>query len=64
MVIDVSPKAPQEETYMGDGVYASFDGYQIKLRAPRMEGNSEIFLEPNVYDAVRAYGAKIWELAP
>ncbi|MFA5897677.1 MAG: hypothetical protein WC829_01060 [Hyphomicrobium sp.] len=64
MSVDVSPKAPQEETYMGDGVYASFDGYQIKLRAPRAEGDHEIYLEPGVYGAVRAYGAKIWELKP
>jgi hypothetical protein len=23
------------ETYLGDGLYASFDGWQVKLRAPR-----------------------------
>ena len=23
-----------DETYLGDGLYASFDGYQIWLRAP------------------------------
>jgi hypothetical protein len=28
----------EHETYLGDGAYASFDGYQIRLRAPRSEG--------------------------
>jgi hypothetical protein len=37
-----------EETYLGDGLYASFDGYQIKLRAPREEGDQEVYLEPSV----------------
>jgi hypothetical protein len=35
----------QKETYLGDGLYASFDGYQIKLRAPRENGDHEVFLE-------------------
>jgi hypothetical protein len=33
------------ETYLGDGLYASFDGYQVKLRAPREGGDHEVFLE-------------------
>jgi hypothetical protein len=28
----------QREEYLGDGLYASFDGYQIRLRAPRENG--------------------------
>lgn len=28
-----------EETYIGDGLYASFDGYMITLRAPREHGD-------------------------
>jgi hypothetical protein len=27
------------ETYLGDGLYASFDGWQVKLRAPRDGGD-------------------------
>lgn len=27
------------EVYLGDGLYASHDGYQIKLRAPREGGD-------------------------
>jgi hypothetical protein len=33
------------ETYLGDGLYASWDGYQIRLRAPRDGGDHEVFLE-------------------
>ena len=36
---------PCNETYLGDGLYASFDGWQIKLRAPREGGDHEVFLE-------------------
>ncbi len=43
------------ETYLGDGVYASFDGYQIKLRAPRPDGDHEVYLEPQVFDALSTY---------
>lgn len=37
------------ETYLGDGLYASFDGYQIRLRAPRGEGDHEVFLEHQTF---------------
>lgn len=36
----------ENETYIGDGVYASFDGYQIWLRTPREQGDHEIALDP------------------
>lgn len=45
----------RREVYLGDGLYASFDGYQIALRAPRIDGNSEVFLEPSVVNAFLAY---------
>lgn len=38
--------AEQHETYIGDGVYASFDGFMVKLRAPRENGDHWIALEP------------------
>lgn len=37
------------ETYIGDGLYASFDGWQIRLRAPRGSQDHEVFLEPRVW---------------
>ena len=35
----------ERETYLGDGLYASFDGWQVRLRAPRENGDHEVFLE-------------------
>lgn len=40
------------EKYLGDGLYASFNGGMIKLRAPRLDGDHEVFLEPEVYAAL------------
>ena len=40
-----------QETYLGDGLYASHDGYQVKLRAPRDGGDHEVYLEPPVLAA-------------
>lgn len=37
MPIDVSPRPPVPETYLGDGLYVRFDGHSIWLRAPRSE---------------------------
>ena len=34
------------ETYLGDGLYARFDGYGAWLRAPREGGDHEVYLEP------------------
>lgn len=44
-----------EERYLGDGVYASFDGYQIWLKVARDYGKQEIALEPPVYAALLRY---------
>ena len=43
------------ETYLGDGLYASFDGYGIWLRAPRAEGEHVVYLEPEVFAALQDY---------
>jgi hypothetical protein len=42
------------ETYLGDAVYASFDGWQIKLRTGDAN-NQVICLEPGVYAALIKY---------
>ncbi len=41
----------ERETYLGDGLYASFDGYQVQLRAPRENGDHEVFLEQSTLQA-------------
>jgi hypothetical protein len=48
------PAAFCNETYLGDAVYASFDGYQIWLRTG--DGNDQrIALDPDVYSALTRY---------
>jgi hypothetical protein len=51
--------SPLKEVYLGDGLYASFDGFMIKLRAPREDGDHWVALEPDVYEALVAFVAKI-----
>lgn len=44
------------EAYLGDGVYASCDGFQICLRAPRSGSEDHrIYLEPSVLRALIEY---------
>lgn len=38
----------ERKTYLGDGLYASFDGDMIGLRAPREREDHVVFLEPEV----------------
>lgn len=44
-----------KETYLGDGLYVSFDGWMITLRAPRAEGDHWVGLEPHVYRALTEF---------
>jgi hypothetical protein len=41
----------EREVYVGDGLYASFDGWQIRLRAPRENGDHVVYLEPETLQA-------------
>lgn len=44
-----------EETYLGDGLYASFDGFRFILRAPREYGDHFVALEPDVLRAFEEF---------
>jgi hypothetical protein len=46
-----------DDTYLGDGVYASFDGYQIWLDTRAQHPVNRIALEPSVYAALTNYVA-------
>jgi len=52
-----APRLPERnaETYLGDGLYASFDGFCVWLRTPRPEGDHRVALEPEVWRALRAW---------
>ena len=48
----------REEHYIGDAVYASFDGWQIKLRTD--DGNNQvIYLEPSVVRSLVEYAKRV-----
>jgi hypothetical protein len=46
------------ETYLGDAVFASFDGHQIRLRTGDAN-NQIIFLEPDVFYALLSYAQRL-----
>ena len=46
--------------YLGDGVYASFDGYQIWL-ARDHHMNRVIAIEPDVLAAQLKYAYRVWK---
>lgn len=53
-----------EECYLGDGLYVSFDGFGIKLRAPRDSGDHFVVLEPDIYHNMLRWVARypvLWE---
>ena len=49
----------EHQDYLGDGVYASFDGYQIWLAVNHHE-NKQIALEPRVMESLMRYAEKVW----
>lgn len=46
----------EKETYIGDGVYASFDGYQIWLRTVRDDAEHMIAIDHRTFEALYQYG--------
>lgn len=52
----MSKKKETNETYLGDGLYASYDGWHIWLRTN--EGN-EVALEPKVYRNLMDYQKRL-----
>jgi hypothetical protein len=47
--------------YLGDGVYASFDGFHIWLRTGSHTSEPAIALEPAVFDALVRYRGELYE---
>lgn len=47
------------KTYLGDGVYAEFNGYQIALTCDCMSQPNTIFLEPEVFERLQNFVEKI-----
>ena len=53
-----------KETYLGDGLYASFDGWQFCLRAPRENGDHVVFLEPQMLHDLNEYAKRVLARSP
>lgn len=51
-----------EKRYLGDGVYVSFDGYQLELiTSDGISTTNTIYLEPRVYSNLLKYVAELKE---
>jgi hypothetical protein len=51
-----------KEVYLGDGLYASFDGFMFKLRAPQDTiGDQTVYLEPEVLKSLMRYAKAIYK---
>ncbi len=47
---------PTREVYLGDGLYVSFDGEMVKLRAPKnFNKNDLVYLDRDVFIALLMY---------
>ena len=44
--------AELKKTYLGGGLYADFDGLQLRLWAEHNGKTHEVYLEPDVYDSL------------
>ncbi len=51
------------ERYLGDGVYASFDGYHVVLDLRGQDSTTRIALEPAVFSALQTYRYDMCKLA-
>lgn len=49
-----------DETYLHDGLYASFDGYQIWLRAERDYQQHRVAIDPVTFGALLDFAAEVW----
>ena len=49
------PPAEDYRAYLGDGVYADFDGFQVSLTAHSNGQTNVIYLEPKVMVALMKY---------
>lgn len=51
-----------EWTYLGDGLYARFDSWQIELRAnnPDDPENDTVYLEERVFDELVKFGQRMF----
>ena len=49
-----------KDSYLGEGVYASFDGYHVWLKTERDGQEHKIALEPDLIVQINLYFEKCW----
>lgn len=52
-------RQPMQDVYLGDGVYASFDGWQIWLAANHPK-NKTVAIEPQIFARLFQYAQMVW----
>lgn len=60
MNTDVTLAPPGQPTYLGDGLYAQFDGLQVWLHASRDDGVHRVALDPAVFGCLLHYMSPWW----
>lgn len=51
--------------YLGDGLYADYDGYHIVLTAENgISASDTVYLDPQVYTALMAYVERLQNVTP
>ena len=58
------PETELQGQYLGDGVYASFDGFQIWLDLKGQDPITRIALEPATMSALKAYERDCYRYSP
>ncbi len=59
-LVSIRQDLPRRKIYLGDGAYVTFDGYGLMLTTENgVETTNEIYLEPNVYEALVGYVARL-----
>lgn len=60
---DFIQKYYYQKTYLGDGLYATFDGDHFILSTPRENGEHWVGLEPPVFEALLRYRKEVYQQA-
>ena len=55
-----TPDTSFDPRYLGDGVYASFDDFQIWLHVGSHDAPGLVAMDQKVFDALCAYAKYIW----
>lgn len=55
----IEPNEGHKKQYIGDGVYASYDGWYVVLETEREHGIETVYLDAETYEALPRYVANV-----